>query len=172
LWGRERTVVVTFNPRTARKHEYTLEGKLESLRETLLEFRRKYREKRAHWQDPDAIRERYLRACEKLHIGSQYYHLEFGTREKTPEISFRKDHYQIEKLFRDSKSSDHIHVNPFYHWTDSNIRCQLLTCAIALTVLRLLEITVNGEGLECHSGRRILEDMPISIGLAEHPPNR
>ncbi|MBU4331260.1 MAG: transposase, partial [Acidobacteria bacterium] len=32
-------------------------------------------------------------------------------------------------------------------------------CAIALTVLRLLEIAVNGEGLECHSGRRILEEM-------------
>jgi hypothetical protein len=111
------------------------------LRETLLEFRRKYRERRAHWRDPDAIRERYLRACEKLHIGSQYYHLEFGIRQKAPELSFRKDPYQVgkaealfgknvivtdnhdwtneeiaqlsldrygvEKLFRDSKSSDH-----------------------------------------------------------------
>ena len=193
LWGRERTIVVTFNPRTARKHGYTLEGKLESLRETLLEFRRKYREKRAHWRDQDAIRERYLRACEKLHIGSQYYHLEFGTRQKAPELSFRKDPYQvgkaealfgknvivtdnhdwtteeivqlsldrygIEKLFRDSKSSDHIQVNPFYHWTDSKIRCQLLTCAIALTVLRLLEITINGEEHKRYSGRRALEEM-------------
>ena len=193
LWGRERTVVVTFNPRTARKQGYTLEQKLESLREALLEFRRKYREKRAHWRGPDTIRERYLRACEKLHIGSQYYHLGFDTQEKTPEISFRKDHYQVskaealfgknvivtdnhdwtteeivqlsldrygvEKLFRDSKSSDHVQVNPFYHWTDSKIRCQLLTCAIALTVLRLLEITINGEGRKRYSGRQILEEM-------------
>lgn len=193
LWGRERTIVVTFNPRTARKKGYTLEGKLESLRETLLEFRRKYRERQAHWRGQDAIRERYLRACEKLHIGSQYYHLEFGTRQKAPDLSFRKDLYQvgkaetlfgknvivtdnhdwtteeivqlsldrygIEKLFRDSKSSDHIQVNPFYHWTDSKIRCQLLTCAIALTVLRLLEITINGEGRKQYSGRQILEEM-------------
>lgn len=193
LWGQERTIVVTFNPRTARKKGYTLEGKLESLRETLLEFRCKYRERRAHWRNSDTIRERYLRACEKLHIGSQYYHLKFGTREKTPELSFRKDNYQvgkaealfgknvivtdnhdwtteeivqlsldrygIEKLFRDSKSHDHIQVNPFYHWTDSKIRCQLLTCAIALTVLRLLEITINGEGRKRYSGRQILEEM-------------
>jgi hypothetical protein len=48
-------------------------------------------------------------------------------------------------------------VNPFYHWTDSKIRCQLLTCAIALTVLRLLEITINREGR--YSGRQILEEM-------------
>lgn len=69
------------------------------------------------------------------------------------------DRHGIEKLFRDSKSSDHIQVNPFYHWTDSKIRCQLLACAIALTVLRLLEITVNGEGRKRYSGRWILEEM-------------
>ncbi len=37
----------------------------------------------------------------------------------------------------------------------------MLTCVIALTVLRLLEITVNGdaEGRNCISGRQILEEM-------------
>ena len=63
--------------------------------------------------------------------------------------------------FRASKSSDHVRVNPFYHWTDSKIRCQLLTCVIALTALRLLEIRVNGarKASERWSGRRILEEM-------------
>lgn len=195
LWGQDRTVVVTYNPRTARKQHYTLERKLESLRETLLEFRRKYREQHAHWRNPETIQERYHRACEKLHIGSQYYQLEFGDRRKAPEMGFRKNQYQItkaaslfgknvivtdnhdwtteeivqlsldrygvEKQFRDSKSSDHIQVNPFYHWTDSKIRCQLLTCVIALTVLRLLEIMVNTyrKGTERLSGRKILEEM-------------
>jgi len=195
LWGQDRTVVVTYNPRTARKQHYTLERKLESLRETLLGFRRKYREQCAHWRDPETIQERYHRACEKLHVGSQYYQLEFGDRRKAPEMSFRKNQYQItkaeslfgknvivtdnhdwtteeivqlsldrygiEKQFRDSKASDHIQVNPFYHWTDSKIRCQLLTCVIALTVLRLLEITVNNhrKGTERLSGHKILEEM-------------
>ena len=195
LWGQDRAVIVTYSPRTARKQHYTLERKLESLRGTLLEFRRKYREQCAHWRDPQAIQERYHRACEKLHIGSQYYQLEFGDRRKAPEMSFRKDHYQItkamslygknvivtdnrdwttedivqssldrygiEKQFRDSKSKDHVQVNPFYHWTDSKIRCQLLTCVIALTVLRLLEITVNThrKDSEIISGCKILEEM-------------
>ena len=175
LWGQERTVVVTYNPRTARKQTYTMARKLETLRATLLEFRRNYRERRPHWRSVEAIQERYLRACEKLHIGSQYYQLEFGDLRKAPDMSFRKDHYQIakaealfgknvivtdnhdwtteeivqssldrygiEEQFRASKSNHHVQVNPFYHWTDSKIRCQLLTCVIALTVLRLIEIT-------------------------------
>lgn len=195
LWGQERTVVVTYNPRTARKHGYTLDRKLEVLRETLLQFRQKYRERRVHWRDPEVLRERYRRVCERLHLGSRYYHLEFADRRKAPEMSFRKDHHQIgkaqalfgknvivtdnhdwtteeivqlsldrygiEKQFRNSKSSNHIQVNPFYHWTDGKIRCHLLTCVIALTVLRLLEITVNSAavGSEKLSARSILEEM-------------
>ena len=37
LWDQERTVVVTHNPKTARKKRYTLDQKLESVRLTLLE---------------------------------------------------------------------------------------------------------------------------------------
>jgi len=195
LWGQERTVVVTYNPRTARRQTYTMARKLETLRATLLEFRRNYRERRPHWRSIEAIQERYLRACEKLHIGSQYYQLEFGDLRKAPDMSFRKDHYQtakaealfgknvivtdnhdwtteeivqssldrygIEEQFRASKSSHHVQVNPFYHWTDSKIRCQLLSCVIALTVLRLIEIRVNrtADGPDRLSGRQILEEM-------------
>ncbi len=195
LWGQHRTVVVTFNPRTARKQRYTLERKLASLRETLLAFRRNYQESRPHWRDPDTLRERYLRACEKLHIGSQYYRLQFSDRRQAPTMNFRKNPYQVakaeallgkniivtdnhdwtteeivqlsldrygvEQQFRASKSSDHVRVNPFYHWTDSKIRCHLLTCVIALTVLRLLELKVNGatNRKERVSGRRILEEL-------------
>lgn len=195
LWGQERTVVVTYNPRTARKRAYTMTRKLETLRDTLIEFRRSYREQRPHWRSSETIQERYHRACEQLHIGAQYYQLEFGDRRRAPEMSFRKDHYQIgkaealfgknlivtdnhdwtteaivqlsldrygiENQFRASKSSHHIQVNPFYHWTDSKIRCQLLTCVIALTALRLLEIQLNGagEGAAPLSGHQILEEM-------------
>jgi transposase len=195
LWGQERTVVVTYNPRTARKQTYTLQRKMESLRTTLLEFRRNYRENRPHWRSPETIKERYLRACEKLHMGAHYYELEFGDRRKAPDMSFRKDHYQvakaealfgkniivtdnhdwtteeivqlsldrygIEKQFRATKSSQHVQVNPLYHWTDGKIRCHLLTCVIALTALRLLEITVNTTVAESktRSGAQILEEM-------------
>ena len=161
----------------------------------LLDFRCKYRESRPHWRDPDTIRERYHRACEKLHIGAQYYQLEFGDRRRAPEMSFRKDQYQVaktearlgkniivtdnhdwsteeivqlsldrygvEKQFRASKSRDYVQVNPFFHWTDGKIRCQLLTCVIALTALRLLELRVDQytDGPDRLSGRKILEEM-------------
>lgn len=195
LWGQERTVIVTFNPKTARKQGYTLHRKLDALKAILLEFRRNYRASRPHWRDPEAILERYQRACEKLHIGSQYYQIEFGDRRRAPQMSFRKDSYQvakaeallgkniivtdnhdwsteeivqlsldrygIEKQFRASKSRHHVQVNPFFHWTDSKIRCQLLTCVIALTVLRLLEIRVNAviDAPNRVSGREILDEM-------------
>lgn len=192
LWGSERTVIVTHNPRTARKRAYTLERKLDSIRETLLEFRRRYREQRPHWRSSDAIVDRYHRACERLHISSRYYDIEFSD---APDMSFRRNSYQvsrserlfgrnvivtdnhdwtteeivqlsldrsgIEKQFRASKSKDHVYLNPMYHWTDSKIRCHLLTCVIALTVLKLLEIRVNRDRHpeELLSGKTILEEM-------------
>ena len=193
LWDRERTLVVTYNPKTARKKRYTLEQKLEFLRATLLEYRRAYREKQPHWRNPEAIRERSLRECERLHVGAQYYRIDF-TDGDSPEMSFRKDPYQvgksealfgrnvivtdnhdwtteeivkhsldryrIEKQFRASKSAAHVDVNPFYHWTDGKIRCQLLCCVISLVALRLIERTVNANrGGDPISGRTIIDRM-------------
>jgi len=192
LWGKERTVVVTHNPKTARKKRYTLEQKLETLRTALLEYRRCYREQQPHWRNSEAIRERYMRECERLHLGAHYYQIEFSS-ESAPEMRFRKDPYQvarsealfgrnvivtdnhdwttqeivercldrskIEKQFRASKSSN-VGVTPFFHWTDGKIRCHLLSCVIALTVLRLIEQTVNADRAgELLSGQTILEEM-------------
>jgi hypothetical protein len=76
-------------------------------------------------------------------------------------VQLSLDRYGVEKQFRSSKSSDHVRVNPFDHWTDSKIRCQLLSCVIALTVLRLLELKVNEatNRNEPMIGRRILEGL-------------
>jgi transposase len=197
FWGKERTVVVTHNPATARKKGYTLERKLETVREALLEARKNYREALPQWRSVDAVKQRYERLCERLHIGSQYYCLEFGDRRRDPELSFRKDDYQVqktkalhgrnvivtdnhdwsteeivqmsldryvvEKQFRTSKSPQHVRVNPIFHWTDSKIRCQLLTCVIALTVLRLFEIELERAGVATtlgdHSAGTIIEEL-------------
>jgi transposase len=53
------------------------------------------------------------------------------------------DRWVVEKAFRDSKSSHHISTHPMFHWTDGKIRCHLLTCVIALTMRRLLELQVE-----------------------------
>ena len=49
------------------------------------------------------------------------------------------DRWGVEKAFRDTKSKHHISTQPMFHWTDSKIRCHLLTCVMALTMKRLLE---------------------------------
>jgi transposase len=185
LWGRQRTVVVTFNPLTQRKKLYGFERKMAQLRMELLEYRRKYRDKEPHWRSPQQLTSRYRRMCDSLHMGQRYYRLSFtaGTmslRKDLFEIAHAKsmmgkniivtdnagwstdqivlaslDRYRVEKQFRASKAPCHIRVNPMFHWTDSKIRCHLLSCVIALATVRLLELKVGG-GL---SGRTILEEM-------------
>ena len=190
LWGRERVVVVTFNPRTQRKKLYTSRCKLEQIRQALLEFRRKYRQQKPQWKDFETIKDRYIRLCDQMHIGSQYYHLELTSDGKT--LSFRRNQYEINKIesgfgrhiivtdntdwsteqivqasldrwivekeFRDTKSLNQVAVRPMFHWTDSKIRCHLLTCVIALTMKRLLELQVEPV-LGNVTAEKIIEEM-------------
>ena len=45
-----------------------------------------------------------------------------------------------------------------FHWTDSKIRCHLLTCVIALTMRRLLELQV-GPVLGEVSAENVIEEL-------------
>jgi transposase len=81
-WGKERAVIVTYNPVSARKQAYTFDDKLEAIRQELLLMRAKLRDRAPHWREPGAIRERYLRFCERLHMPSELYELMF---EQTPD---------------------------------------------------------------------------------------
>jgi len=65
------------------------------------------------------------------------------------------DLYSSNRTFRDKPASCHIRVNPMFHWTDSKIRCHLLTCVIALACLRLLEIKAGDK----HTAKSMLEEM-------------
>jgi hypothetical protein len=198
LWGRKRTVVVTFNPLTQRKKLYDFERKMAALRVELLEYRRKYREKEPHWRTPKEIVSRYGRLCDSLHIGQRFYRLSFtpdamSIRKDLSEIAHAKammgkniivtdnhgwstdqivlaslDRYRIEKQFRASKAPCHIRINPMFHWTDSKIRCHLLSCVMALAALRLLELRV-GVGL---SGKTILEEMHSLHSVVSWRPRR
>jgi transposase len=68
------------------------------------------------------------------------------------------DRWGVEKAFRDTKSSRHISTHPMYHWTDNKIRCHLLTCIIALTMQRLLELIIE-PSLGTMSADKIIEAM-------------
>ena len=203
LWGKERAIVVTFNPKTQRKKLYRLEEKLESIRRTLLTFRRNYREKRPHWRNFETLVQRYHRFCEQLHIGAQYYKIEQSS--EGTDLSFRKAPYQIdkakalfgkniivtdntdwptedivqasldrwgvEKAFRDTKSKHHISTHPMFHWTDSKVRCHLLTCVIALTMSRLLELQMEPIFGQV-SAEKIIEEMRVLRSLLVWHPGK
>jgi transposase len=96
-WGRDRAVIVTHNPVTARKQDYTLESKLENVRQELLQMRSKVREREAQWRDPETVRERYLRLCERYHVPSDLFAIEFSTSGRQLSMSFRKDFFRLER---------------------------------------------------------------------------
>jgi transposase len=96
-WGKQRAVVVTHNPATARKQDYTFQSKLETIRQQLLLMRNSVREKAPHWKNPDAIRERYVRLCERLHVSSDYYSIDFEQSNNGLLMSFRKDPYRVSR---------------------------------------------------------------------------
>ena len=207
LWGKERTVLITYNPKSDRKQRFTLFNKLETVREELLVFRQKYRQQLPHWRKPETIIRRYERLCERLHIGSQYYQLSFT---ENNDLSFRKNPQQlakaqqlfgrnvivtdhsdwtnehiaqasldrniIERSFRTGKDRHHVALRPFFHWTDSKIRCQMLTCVIALTLSRVLEKRLNAAGIvtENHdtSAKSVIEQMHSLNSVLYYWPNQ
>ena len=118
-WGKQRSVVVCYNPATARKQTYTFENKLETLRQELLSMRAKVREAAPHWRDADKVRERYLRACERLHLASDFYVLSFGTDGGQLRMSFRKDLYRVSR--RKAMLGKSIVITDNTDWTTAEI---------------------------------------------------
>jgi plasmid maintenance system killer protein/transposase len=118
-WGKERTVVVTYNPRTARKKAYTFENKLETIRQELLEMRAKVREGVSHWRNAEKIEQRYLRLCKRLHISSDYFELRFETSGTSLSMSFRKDPYKLKQ--RRAMFGKNIIITDNTDWTTAEI---------------------------------------------------
>jgi len=179
-WGKERTVVVTYNPKTARKQRYVFEGKLLKLETALFSMRDKVRKGKRHWKTKKSIEERYRTLCEDLHLPKDLYNLDIEMEQGRLVMRFRKhyyrigkhcdkfgknilitdnsdwetgqivqaslDRYMVEKSFRNSKDDDLVGVMPLRHWTDSKIKCHLLTCIIALCYLRLIELRMKKAG--------------------------
>lgn len=75
------------------------------------------------------------------------------TTEAIVQTSLDRD--KIERQFRVSKDPFQVRVNPMFHWTDAKIRCHLLTCMMALTALRLLELKLNDK----YTSKVIMEEM-------------
>jgi transposase len=181
-WGRERTVVVTYNPRTAAKQRYSFEKKLKKLQDFLFEARSHVRTEKTHWKSADQVKKRYDDYCEHIHLPKNLYDLELPVIDGKLQIKFNKnyyriskyisrfgrniiitskhdwsteeivmaslDRYQVEDVFRQSKSGEFGNLRPIWHWTDSKIRCHILCCIIALAYLRLIRLWLKRSGLQ------------------------
>jgi len=118
-WGRERAVVVTYDPVAARKQSYTFESKLDEVRRGLLSMRSKVREGATHWRNPEVIRERYLRLCERLHVPADLYTLEFSETPDGLRMSFRKDVARVKQ--RQAVFGKNIIITDNTDWSTSEI---------------------------------------------------
>ncbi len=118
-WGKQRAVVITYNPATARKQTYTLECKLDTIREQLLSMRTKVREHKPHWRNPDAIKERYIRLCEQLHVPADLYSLQFSSTSDGLSMSFRKDVVRVER--KQALFGKNIIITDNTDWTTAQI---------------------------------------------------
>jgi len=118
-WGKERTVIVTYNPSSRRKQEYSFNDKLEVIRRELLSMRTKVRDKQAHWRNEDAVRERYLRLCERMHMPSELHELAFEHSDGALSMSFRKNAYLVER--RQSMFGKNIIITDNMDWTTGDI---------------------------------------------------
>ena len=118
-WGKERAVVVTYNPSSRRKQEYTFDDKLEAIRRELLSMRAKVRDKAPHWRNEDAVKERYLRLCEQLHMPSELHELTFERFGEGLSMSFRKNPYMVER--RQSMFGKNIIITDNTDWTTGDI---------------------------------------------------
>lgn len=123
FWGRERTVVVTFNPLTAAKQRYAFDRKLLDLRDTLLELKgrlshsQKWKGKvLAHYQD----------SCRRLYLPDDLYQvmIEENEEDKAAALVFRKDHYRIGRHIE--RFGKNVLITDHKDWSTDEIVCASL----------------------------------------------
>jgi transposase len=97
VWGKERTIVVTYNPLTATKQRYSFEQRLLKLQTALYEFRTKVRNAAAGWRAQEKVIERYQAVCEELHLPTALYDVSFVRANGQISMGFRKNYYHISR---------------------------------------------------------------------------
>jgi transposase len=118
-WGKERAVIVTYNPSSHRKQEYTFNDKLEAIRQELLSMRAKIRDRAPHWRDEDAVKQRYLRLCLRMHMPHELYELTFVQSEAGLSMNFRKNAYLVGR--KQAMFGKSIVITDNTDWTTSDI---------------------------------------------------
>ncbi len=120
FWGRERTVVVTYNPMTAAKQRYSFDSKMLELQEVLFELRSKVKSGKAPWNSLKHLEKHYFQACEKLFLPKDLYQIDLEKGEEgNPKFVFRKDYYRIGKYIE--KFGRNIIITDYKNWSSDEI---------------------------------------------------
>jgi transposase len=124
FWGKERTVIVTYNPLTAAKKRYNFDRKLLKLQNELFVMRSKVLRQEPHWRDPESVKERYESLCEGLFLPKNLYDVEVFHQEGRLRMSFGKNYYQINKHLK--RFGKNIIITSHHDWsTDEIVRASL-----------------------------------------------
>jgi transposase len=118
-WGRQRTVVVTYNPITATKQRFSFEKKMVKLQEKLYDFQAKVNQHAPHWRNKSQILSRYNDECAQLHLASDLYTVEVYENEKGLRMNFRKNHYRISRHI--DRFGKNIIITDIEDWTTDEI---------------------------------------------------
>lgn len=118
-WGRERTVIVTHNPRTAAKQRYHFDDKLARLQQILVDLRSKVQTQKKHWVDPERVEKHVFEACEQLHLPKDLYEFSVEKQADKWNLIFRKNHYRINKYI--DQLGINILVTDHMDWTTDEI---------------------------------------------------
>jgi transposase len=54
----------------------------------------------------------------------------------------------IERIFRDTKDTEHFSLRPIYHWTDQKIRVHIFICLLGLTLSAILQKEMQNRGID------------------------
>ena len=119
FWGRQRKVLITFNPRTFRKKRYDLREKLQRMRQELYEMRRKHREGAPHWREPSVVKAHYVQRCGALHLNPEFFQLSFYQQKARPTMAFQLNRYQVESQLR--RFAKTILITDHHHWAAQEI---------------------------------------------------
>jgi transposase len=75
----------------------TLDAKLETVRQKLLEMRSKVNNKERQWRNREVIIERYHRLCGRLHVAANVFKLSFSSSKQGLRMSFTKNVHEVAK---------------------------------------------------------------------------
>lgn len=124
LWGKERSIVVTYNPLTATRQRFGFEKKLLALGELLTALRSKVRSGKGVWKDPETIERHVSETCERLHLPKDLYDYAMEASRGKPSLVFQKNHYRIGKHL--ARFGKNILVTDHMDWsTDDVVRACL-----------------------------------------------